>query len=93
MAAAHRLNDHLVEGNEAYNLGNGQGFSVLEVIDAARKVTKQNITYREMPRREGDPAKLIGDASLAKSQLHWKPKYTDLGDIIETAWQFMLKKK
>jgi UDP-glucose 4-epimerase len=91
MAAAHRLNDHLVEGSEAYNLGNGQGFSVLEVIDAARRVTKQDITYREMPRREGDPAKLIGDASLAKSQLHWIPRYTDLGDIIETAWQFMLK--
>jgi UDP-glucose 4-epimerase len=91
MAAAHRLNDNLVEGNEAYNLGNGQGFSVLEVIDAARRVTKQNITYREMPRREGDPARLIGDASLAKSQLHWTPRYIDLGDIIETAWQFMLK--
>ena len=91
MAAAHRLMDHLVEGHEAYNLGNGQGFSVLEVIDAARKVTKQNITYREMPRREGDPARLIGDASLAKSQLHWTPHYRDLGDIIETAWQFMLK--
>ena len=91
VCAAYRLNDHLVEGNEAYNLGNGQGFSVLEVIDAARKVTKQDITYREMPRREGDPAKLIGDASLAKSQLHWTPRYTDLGDIIKTAWQFMLK--
>jgi UDP-glucose 4-epimerase len=91
MAAAHRLMDHLVEGSEAYNLGNGQGFSVLEVIAAARKVTKQNITYREMPRREGDPARLIGDASLAKSQLPWIPRYTDLGDIIETAWQFMLK--
>jgi UDP-glucose-4-epimerase GalE len=91
VCAAYRLNDHLVEGSEAYNLGNGQGFSVLEVIDAARRVTKQDITYREMPRREGDPAKLIGDASLAQTQLHWKPKYTDLGDIIETAWQFMLK--
>jgi len=91
MAAAHRLMDNLVEGNETYNLGNGQGFSVLEVIDAARKVTKQDITYREMPRREGDPAKLIGDASLAKTQLQWTPRYTDLGDIIETAWQFMLK--
>jgi UDP-glucose-4-epimerase GalE len=91
VCAAHRLNDHLVEGTEAYNLGNGQGFSVLEVIDAARRVTKQDITYREMPRREGDPARLIGDASLARTQLHWTPRYTDLGDIIETAWQFMLK--
>jgi len=93
MAAAERLMDGLVDGNEAYNLGNGQGFSVLEVIDAARQVTKQDITFIEMPRREGDPARLIGDASLAKSQLHWTPRYTDLGDIIETAWQFMLKKK
>ena len=91
MAAAQRLTNNLVEGNEAYNLGNGKGFSVLEVIDAARRVTKQNITYREMPRREGDPAKLIGDASLAKSELHWTPQYKDLGDIIETAWQYMLK--
>jgi UDP-glucose-4-epimerase GalE len=93
VCAAHRLMDHLVEGTEAYNLGNGQGFSVLEVIDAARRVTKQDITYQEMPRRAGDPARLIGDASLAKSQLHWTPRYRDLGDIIETAWQFMLKKK
>ena len=91
MAAAHRLNDHLVEGHEAYNLGNGQGFSVLEVIDAARKVTGQDITYQEMPRRAGDPARLIGDATLARTQLHWTPHYRDLGDIIETAWQFMLK--
>ena len=91
MAAAHKLMDHLVEGHEAYNLGNGQGFSVLEVIDAARKVTSQDITYQEMPRRAGDPARLIGDATLAKTQLHWTPQYGDLGDIIETAWQFMLK--
>jgi UDP-glucose 4-epimerase len=41
---------------------------------------------------ERDPARLIGDASLAKTQLHWTPRYRDLGDIIETAWQFMLKK-
>ena len=91
MAAAQRLTNNLVESHEAYNLGNGQGFSVLEVIDAARKVTGQDITYQEMPRRAGDPARLIGDASLAKSQLHWTPQYKDLGDIIETAWQFMLK--
>jgi UDP-glucose 4-epimerase len=44
-----------------------------------------------MPRRESDPAKLIGDANLAKSQFHWTPQYRDLGGIIETAWQFMLK--
>jgi len=91
MNASERLMDGLLDGNEAYNLGNGEGFSVLEVIDAARRITKQDITYREMPRREGDPARLIGDASLAKTQLHWTPRYTDLGDIIETAWQFMLK--
>lgn len=91
LVAAQRLMNGTSDGAEAYNLGNGQGFSVLQVIDIARKVTKQNITYREMTRREGDPAMLVGDATLAQSQLHWTPRYLDLDDIIETAWQFMLK--
>lgn len=91
LTAAHRLMNNLVDSAEAYNLGNGQGFSVLEVIETARKVTGEDITYLEMPRRPGDPAKLIGDARLAQKNLHWTPHYQDLGDIIETAWQFMLK--
>jgi UDP-glucose 4-epimerase len=90
LAAAYRLLEGLVEGAEAYNLANGQGFSVLEVIQVAREVTGQAITYRLMPRRIGDPAKLIGDASLAKTQLHWTPHFQDLSVIIESAWQYML---
>jgi UDP-glucose-4-epimerase GalE len=91
MLAASRLQDGFAIGAEAYNLGNGEGFSVLEVVKVAREVTQQNIEYRLMPRRLGDPAELIGDASLAKKVLHWTPKYQELAIIIESAWHFMLQ--
>lgn len=89
LLAAARLLDEKVEGAEAYNLANGSGFSVLEVIAACREVTGQPIEYKVMPPREGDPAILIGDACKAKDVLQWQPAYTDLNKIIATAWNWI----
>jgi UDP-arabinose 4-epimerase len=75
----------------AYNLGNGLGFSVKEVIDAAKKITKKDIPVTDVERREGDPPKLIGDSFLAKKELKWKPKYAELSIIIQTAWAWHQK--
>ncbi|MGX8882588.1 UDP-glucose 4-epimerase GalE [Methylovorus sp. SPW-M1] len=74
-----------------YNLGNGAGFSVQEVIAAAQKVTGKPIKVAEGERREGDPARLVADASLARSELGWKPVYADLDTIIQHAWQWESK--
>ena len=72
----------------AYNLGNGHGYSVHEVISAAREVTGKNIAVAIGPRRAGDPPRLVGDASLIKQALGWTPKYSDIGDIIDSAWRW-----
>jgi UDP-glucose 4-epimerase len=74
--------------SKKYNLGNGNGFSVQEVIDVAKQVTAKQINVVDAPRRAGDPAILIADAILAKQELNWQPKYTDLATIIEHAWQW-----
>lgn len=74
----------------AYNLGNGLGFSVLEVISAAEKVTGKKISAKMCPRREGDPAILIADSNRAKNELLWRPQYSDLEIIIKHAWQWEL---
>ena len=73
-------------GYFAFNLGNGQGFSILEVIAAAEKVTGRKIAYTVHPRRPGDAARLVADASLARAALGWKPQFTNLEDIVSTAW-------
>jgi UDP-glucose 4-epimerase len=73
------------------NLGNGQGYSVLEVIEAARKVTEKKIDMRVEPRRPGDPSRLIADAKKALDVLGWKPAYPDLETIIESAWKWKQK--
>jgi UDP-glucose 4-epimerase len=80
----------LQSGDESacYNLGNGQGFSVKQVIDTAIEVTGENIDVIHSDRRAGDPAVLVADASMAKLDLGWEPKFTDLKRIIETAWQW-----
>ncbi|MBF8271433.1 MAG: galE [Magnetococcales bacterium] len=75
---------------QAYNLGNGLGFSVLEVIDCARKVTGREIRVEQGPRREGDPSRLVADASKARKVLGWNPVYADLPNIMETAWKWLL---
>ena len=81
---------YLAEGNKSdiFNLGNGVGFSVNEVIETARKVTGHPIPAKISPRRAGDPAILIASSKKAKNILGWKPKHDSLEEIIETAWRW-----
>ena len=72
--------------SDIYNLGNGSGFTVKEVIDATRKITGHLIPAELAPRRAGDPAKLVASSKKAMSELGWVPKYNSLEKIIETAW-------
>jgi UDP-glucose 4-epimerase len=75
-----------------YNIGNGQGFTVREVIDSVRRVTGQPIPVEECPRREGDPAVLVASAEKIKRELGWKPQYADLDAIIASAWEWHQKR-
>jgi UDP-glucose 4-epimerase len=75
-------------GSQAYNLGNGNGFSVHEVIDTAEQVAGRKIPVVNGPRRDGDPARLVADSRLAREKLGWQPQYADLATIIEHAWQW-----
>jgi len=77
--------------SDVFNLGNGNGFSVKEVIETARKITDKNIMAVEDERRPGDPPILVGSSDKAKKVLKWKPKYDDLDKIIETAWNWHKK--
>jgi len=72
----------------AFNLGNGSGYSVQEVIEMAREVTGHAIPAEIAPRRPGDPAALIAAADKARKLLNWKPKYPELRDIIQSAWDW-----
>jgi UDP-glucose 4-epimerase len=74
------------EGSAAYNLGNGSGYSVREVIDSARKVTQRPIRVVESARRPGDPARLVADSRLARQCLGWNPQFSDLEQIVRHAW-------
>lgn len=89
LLAAERLLTGRVEGAEAYNLGNGRGYSVLDVIQAAVRVTGLDIRYRMAPRRAGDPAWLVGGASRARSVLGWEPRIDGIDAIVSTAWRWM----
>lgn len=89
MRAMQLLMDGTVKGAEAYNLGNGKGFSVKEVIEACRRVTGIDIRYKIAERRPGDPPRLAGSARKAKEVLRWEPKYSDLDRIIATAWNWL----
>lgn len=71
-----------------YNLGNGKGFSVKQVIDVAKEVSGNDFKVTIEPRRAGDPAVLVADATLAKKELNWQPKFAELKDIVKTAWQW-----
>lgn len=75
-------------GSHAFNLGNGQGFSVKEVISATARVTGQAVPYEVAPRRPGDPAVLVAGSARAREELGWTPLYTSLEPIIETAWRW-----
>jgi len=90
-----RALDHLVRGGktEIFNLGNGRGFSVLEVIQSASSVTGKEIPYSVVERRAGDPPVLVASAEKARQQLKWEPRYTELGEIIETAWRWHQEQK
>ena len=89
LAQAHILAlDYLMKGgdNNIFNLGNGVGFTVQEVIDVARSVTGHPIPARIAPRRAGDPAQLIASSEKAMKVLGWQPKYNDLPTIVASAW-------
>ncbi len=94
LGRAHLLALHALEKapeNSAplvYNLGNGQGFSVREVVEVARKVTAHPIPVIESPRRPGDPAVLIASSQKIRRELGWQPQFPDLQSIIESAWQW-----
>lgn len=74
--------------SQAYNLGNGHGFSVNEVIAAARRVTGRDIVVQYAPRRPGDPARLVADSTLAQRRLDWRPQYAALDTLVEHAWRW-----
>lgn len=76
----------LDQGNHTYNLGNGQGFSVRQVIQSAERVTGCKIPVTVAPRRPGDPAVLVAGSARIRHELGWEPKYTDIDSIIRTAW-------
>jgi UDP-glucose 4-epimerase len=95
LAVAHKLAlEHLLRGGESkqYNLGNGKGFSVREVIEAVKKVTNKEFKVIEVERRPGDPAVLVAKSDLIKTELGWEPKYKNIEEIVKTAWQWHQKK-
>jgi UDP-glucose 4-epimerase len=77
--------------SNVYNLGNGEGYSVLEVVETARKVTGIDIPTITSSRRPGDPAVLVASSSQAKSELGWKPEFPELESIIDSTWKWMKK--
>jgi UDP-glucose 4-epimerase len=91
LADAHLLGvEYLLQGgkSDVFNLGNGNGFSVRQVIDTARQVTGHEIDVVECDRRAGDPPILVGSSDKARKILGWSPKYSDLSKIISHAWQW-----
>ncbi len=91
LAQAHILSlQRLMDGadSRAYNLGNGRGFSVLEVIERARQISGKEIAVENTGRRPGDPPVLIASNEKAVAELGWKPRYADLDAIISTAWNW-----
>ena len=95
LADAHVLGlEYLLNGgkSEVFNLGNGNGFSVKEVIETAREVTGLEISAIEQDRREGDAPILVGSSDKARRILGWQPKYADLRKIISDAWQWHQKR-
>ncbi len=89
LADAHALALGAVDGgSRTYNLGNGRGFSVREVIDAVREVTGHAIPVRSGPRRAGDPPVLVASSERIGRELGWHPRRTDLREIVESAWRW-----
>jgi UDP-glucose 4-epimerase len=71
-----------------FNLGNGTGFSVKQVIDVAKQVSGTDFKVSIEPRRAGDPAVLVADSTLARQKLNWQPRFDDLYNIVTTAWNW-----
>lgn len=95
LAQAHVLGlEYLLQGGQstAFNLGNGQGFSVQDVISVARQVTGRDIQVKECPRRPGDPPALVGSSDRAREVLGWTPQYPDLTQIMTHAWNWHQKR-
>ena len=89
LAEAHILALHaLDQGNRVYNLGNGEGFSVRQVIETARAVTGASIREQMGPRRGGDPARLVASSDRIRDELGWVPRFPDLEQIIDSAWRW-----
>jgi UDP-glucose 4-epimerase len=94
LAEAHFLALAALDKNSRliYNIGNGQGFSVRQVIDSVQRVTGKPIKVVEEPRRPGDPAVLVASSEKIKSELGWKPKFAELDQVIASAWNWHLKR-
>jgi len=89
LAQAHILALRVLDGGSCtYNLGNGQGFTVMEVIEACRRITGQPIPAVIGPRRPGDPATLVASSARIRQELRWEPRYPHLETIIEHAWRW-----
>lgn len=96
LADAHVLAlEKLFDGSESsiYNLGNGTGFSVKEVIDSAKKITGKDFSIKSGPRRDGDPAILVASSEKARSELGWVPQYPDIDTIVSSAWNWEKQQK
>jgi UDP-glucose 4-epimerase len=94
LADAHLLALEALEKKDRviYNIGNGQGFTVREVIDSVRRVTGRPIPVEECPRRAGDPAVLVAGSEKIKQELGWQPKFADLDVIVASAWEWHQKR-
>jgi len=90
LVGAHLLALGALDGRDRliYNIGNGNGYSVREVIEAARLVTGHPIPAIESPRRPGDPARLVASSQCIREELNWQPQYPDLKDILASAWEW-----
>jgi len=94
LASAHLLAIEYLDGHEGaftFNLGNGEGFSVREVIAAAERVTARPVPHELAPRRAGDPATLVASSLKARERLGWQPRITVLDDILASAWRWHLQ--
>jgi UDP-glucose 4-epimerase len=91
IAQAHLLALEKIDelSGRAYNLGNSEGYSVLELVETTERVTKTHIPTIISPRRLGDPAVLVASSSRAKGELSWRPRFSELETIIESAWKWM----
>lgn len=93
LASAHIMTLEALQGQDrlVYNLGNGKGYSVKQVLDTARAVTGHSIPSVDSPRRSGDPARLVASSQRVIDELGWEPKYPDLKEIISSAWSWRQK--